>query len=57
MSQDARCAKIDDTDKISLEDQQLFQSRIRLPLNLMKHSRPDIANAVQELLKIMDGKN
>ena len=40
-----------------LEDQKLFWSGIEILLYLMKHSRVDIASAVRELLKVMDGAN
>ena len=47
---------IADMYKTSVWDQKLFWSRIRMLL-LMKHSRPDIANATQELSKVTDGAN
>jgi hypothetical protein len=40
---------------VSSEDQALFRSGVEMLLYLVKHSRPDIANAVQELSKVMDG--
>jgi hypothetical protein len=45
----------DDKFKVSLEDQTLYQSRVGMLLYLVKHSRPDIANVVRELSKVMDG--
>jgi hypothetical protein len=37
------------------EEQSLFRSGVGSLLYLVKHSRPDIANAVHELSKVMDG--
>jgi hypothetical protein len=44
-----------DDPKISPEDQSIYRSVVGSLLYLMKHSRPNIANAVRELLKCMDG--
>lgn len=44
----------DDT-KISEELQATYRSGVGSLLYLMKHSRPDISNAVRELSKVMDG--
>ena len=41
--------------KISDDDQKLYQSGVGMLLWLVKHSRPDIANAVRELTKVLDG--
>ena len=38
-------------------DQKLFQSGIRILFYLVKHSRPDISNAVRELSQVLDGAN
>ena len=40
---------------ISKEDQKLFRSGVGMLLYLVKHSRPDIANPVRELSKLLDG--
>jgi hypothetical protein len=40
---------------ISIEDQSTFRSGVGMLLYLVKHSRPDIANAVRELSKVADG--
>ena len=40
---------------ISPEKQQLFRSGVGMLLWLVKHSRPDISNAVRELSKVADG--
>jgi hypothetical protein len=39
---------------VSPEDQALYQSGVGMLLYLVKHSRPDIANVVQELSKVMN---
>ena len=44
-----------ETDKINPEEQKKFRSGVGMLLYLVKHSRPDIANAVRELSKSMDG--
>ena len=45
-----------DTDPlITDEEQKIFRSGVGSLLYLMKHSRPDISNAVRELSKVMDG--
>ena len=41
--------------KISDEEQKTYRSLIGSLLQLVKYSRPDIANAVRELSKCMDG--
>ena len=48
---------IDDGDKVSVHDQKLLLSRIRMLLYFMKYSMPNIANTPQELSKVMDGAN
>jgi Reverse transcriptase (RNA-dependent DNA polymerase)/gag-polypeptide of LTR copia-type len=40
---------------ISPEKQKLFRSGVGMLLYLVKHSRPDISNAVRELSKVADG--
>jgi hypothetical protein len=40
---------------ISSKDQTKFRSGVGILLYLVKHSRPDIANAVRELSKVADG--
>jgi hypothetical protein len=40
---------------VSPEDQALYRSGVGMLLYLVKHSRPDIANVVRELSKVMDG--
>jgi hypothetical protein len=40
---------------ISSDDQKLFRSGVGMLLYLVKHSRPDIQNAVRELSKVADG--
>jgi hypothetical protein len=42
-------------EKISEEDQKIYRSLVGSLLQLVKYSRPDIANAVRELSKCMDG--
>jgi hypothetical protein len=41
---------------ISSEDQTKFRSGVGMLLYLVKHSRPDQANAVRELSKVADGE-
>ena len=41
--------------KINAEKQKSFRSGVGMLLYLVKHSRPDIANATRELSKSMDG--
>ena len=41
--------------KLSTEEQTKFRSGVGMLLYLVKHSRPDIANAVRELSKVADG--
>ena len=40
---------------MNIEDQKMFQSGVDRLLFLVKHSRPDIGNAVRELSKLIDG--
>ena len=40
---------------ITKENQSIFRSGVGMLLYLVKHSRPDIANAVRELSKVADG--
>jgi hypothetical protein len=42
-------------EKITAEDQSIYRSGVGMLLYLVKHSRPDISNAVRELSKSMDG--
>jgi hypothetical protein len=44
-----------DTDKIDAEMQSKYRSRVGMFLYLIKYLRPDLANAVRELSKFMDG--
>jgi hypothetical protein len=44
-----------DEPRVSISDQGLYRSVVGSLLHLIKHSRPDIANAVRELSKCMDG--
>ena len=48
---------MEDWEKISVEDQRIFWSDEGMFLYLVKHSRPDIANATRELSKANDGAN
>ena len=41
--------------RLSAEDQSKYRSGVGMLLYLVKHSRPDIANAVRELSKVADG--
>jgi hypothetical protein len=41
--------------KIGPEEQKIYRSGVGMLLYLVKHSRPDIANAVRELSKALDG--
>jgi hypothetical protein len=45
----------EDESVISAEDQSLYRSGVGMLLYLIKHSRPDIANAVRELTKCLTG--
>jgi hypothetical protein len=45
----------EDDPLITAEDQKVFRSGVGMLLYLVKHSRPDIANAVRELSKVADG--
>jgi hypothetical protein len=40
---------------ISSEDQSKYRSGVGMLLYLIKHSRPDLANAIRELTKVLDG--
>ena len=40
---------------LSTEDQKIYRSGVGMLLYLVKYSRPDIANSVRELAKVMDG--
>ena len=46
-----------DYEKISIEDQQIYQSGIGMLLYLVKHSQPDLPNATRELSKANNGAN
>ena len=46
---------VDESEKTEPDDQKVFRSGVGMLLYLVKHSRPDIANAVRELSKSMDG--
>jgi hypothetical protein len=41
--------------KLDQDQQKEFRSGVEMLLYLVKHSRPDISNAVRELSKVMDG--
>ena len=46
----------EESQAISREDQmKLYRSGVGMLLYLVKHSRPDIANPVRELSKVLDG--
>ena len=45
----------DESKCISKGEQSLFRSGVGMLLYLVKHSRPDIANSVRELSKVLDG--
>ncbi len=45
----------DDEEKLKEVKQQKYRSGVGMLLWLMKHSRPDVANAVREASKVMDG--
>jgi len=45
------------SDLISQEQQVLYRSGVGMLLYLVKHSRPDIANSVRELTKVLNGAN
>ena len=47
----------DDNDKLDVDDHKNFRSGVGMLLYLVKNSRPDIANAVRELTKVMDKPN
>jgi hypothetical protein len=47
----------DDKAKITQQEQSLYRSGVGMLLYLVKHSRPDIANTVRELAKVMEGAN
>jgi hypothetical protein len=44
-----------DDPTITLEEQHKYRSGVGMLMYLVKHSRPDIANAVRELTKVLDG--
>ena len=44
-------------EKLPDELQRKYRSGVGLLLYLVKHSRPDLSNAVRELSKVMDGAN
>ena len=44
-----------DEDKVSVEQQSRYRTGVGMLLYLIKHSRPDISNAVRELTKCLDG--
>ena len=46
---------MEESQKVSGSEQRVFRSGVGMLLYLVKHSRPDIANAVRELSKSMDG--
>jgi hypothetical protein len=46
----------EDDPLITAEAQKVFRSGVGMLLYLVKHSRPDIANAVRELSKVADGE-
>ena len=48
---------LEDSKKISAEDQQVFQSGVGMLLYFIKYKRPDIANMMQELSKVNDDMN
>ena len=50
-----RLKKEETAGKLNEEDHSLYRSGVGMLLYLVKHSRPDIANAVRELSKVMDG--
>jgi hypothetical protein len=50
-----RAKKDEVMEKVNEEDHTLYRSGVGMLLFLVKHSRPDIANAVRELSKMMDG--
>jgi hypothetical protein len=41
--------------RISANEQSIYRSGVGMLLYLIKHSRPDISNAVRELTKVLDG--
>jgi hypothetical protein len=45
----------EDDPKLSAEQQTQYRSGVGMLLYLIKHSRPDLSNAVRELTKVMDG--
>ena len=48
---------MEDIEKISMEDQRMYRSGIGMLLYLVKHSRPNLANATRELSKANNGAN
>ncbi len=49
--------QINKDEKISSEKQKLYHSEVGMLLFLVKHLRPDIANTVTELFKVLDRTN
>lgn len=45
----------EEAEKISKEQQSRYRTGVGMLLYLVKHSRPDIANSVRELSKVLDG--
>jgi Reverse transcriptase (RNA-dependent DNA polymerase) len=45
----------EDEERVTDEQQTYFRKGVGMLLYLVKHSRPDISNAVRELAKVMDG--
>jgi hypothetical protein len=46
---------LSDEDKIPISSQSQYRSGVEMPLYLINHSRPDLANVVRELSKCLDG--
>ena len=46
---------VDGPGKLSVDDHKAYRSGVGMLLYLVKHSRPDITNAVRELSKALDG--
>jgi hypothetical protein len=47
----------ENNETVSNAEQKEYRSGVGMLLYLVKHSRPDISNAVRELAKVMDGAN
>jgi hypothetical protein len=45
----------EESDKVTTEEQSRYRTGVGMLLYLIKHSRPDICNAVRELTKCLDG--